>query len=149
MEKKLALYISIGMIALLIAFASIQYRCLMEMMAKAPPSPKLDKGEAPVRYRVVRPREREGPMSDFEKIFVGNPREDVGGNIVDAWRHVPEEEANEVAEVLERNIEELEIKVKRDPEDEKARHKLKISKMMKELIDKGFDIGTIDEPTEE
>ncbi|MFH1752669.1 MAG: hypothetical protein ABH875_00640 [Candidatus Omnitrophota bacterium] len=142
MNKRTVQFVNIGLAVLFLMFAFSEYKKFKNKAAELPKLPTaVKRQEAPTRYRVVPAPKRREDMSRFERTFVENPREDVGGNVVEAWRNLPPEEAEQVKTKIDSDIQELEFKVKRDPEDEVARHKLKVSKLMKKLVDSGFDIG--------
>ena len=142
MDRKTAQAINISLIILLVIFVTVEYKWFKERMARPPQVPAVEKREkAPIKYRVVQPSIRREDLSDFEKMFADNPQQDVGGNVVEAWRNIPEEQKGEVKSRLDRDIADLELELRRDPGNKKAKRKLKVSKMVKKLIDSGFDIG--------
>lgn len=145
MDKKTYQILMASLFLIVAVLAVWEYRWIRKRLAsqvvpESPPKEKLAE-EIPVRYRVVPEVERKGPMSDFEKMFVEHSVEDVGGNIVDAWRKVPIEDVEAISGDLESRIRDLETEVRRNPENKKAKHKLKASKYMKMMIESGFDVN--------
>jgi hypothetical protein len=140
MDKNTARIINVVLIIFICAFVVIEFNWFRAQMRKPmPAAPPVEEeiGER-VEYTVVE-EEKKRPASDFERMFEENPKEDVGGNIVEAWRNVPKETAAKLSGDLDDNIEKLEKELRRNPDNKKARHKLKVTKLMKKLAESDFD----------
>lgn len=144
MDKSTIQIINAVLIILIIGFVIAQFGWFKGIISKplgVAPMIKEDISQRPeVTYRVLPVPEREGPMGDFEKMFADNPKEDVGGNIAEAWARLPEETTKDMVSNLDKEIGHLTRVLERNPENKKLKHKLKVSNMVKRLAQSGFNV---------
>lgn len=81
-----------------------------------------------------------GEVNDLKAAYEQYPKSDAGGNIIEGWSKVKPEDKVKIREALDRDIETSEEALRMNPDDKKAKSLLSISRMLKELASRDFNI---------
>ncbi|MFH1190554.1 MAG: hypothetical protein V1682_07720 [Candidatus Omnitrophota bacterium] len=104
-----------------------------------------DKKIEPASYSLDKARAASSPAapgqaSDLEEAYELYPKSGAGGNIVKEWARIKPEDKARIQENLDNDIKVSEEALRADPNDKKAKNRLFISRTLKELTSKSFNI---------
>jgi hypothetical protein len=112
-----------------------------------PPQPPKEASEPvkPTNFRLGKAKSAgalaaPGEVNDLRGAYEQYPKSNAGGDIVKGWARVKPEDRTKIREQLDKDIETSEETLRVNPNDKKAKGRLFISRTLKELALKDFNI---------
>ena len=99
-----------------------------------PTAYKLDK------FKSADTRPLPGKVGDLREAYDRYPKSNAGGNIIEGWSKVKAEDKVKIREALDKDIETFKEVLTIKPDDKKTKSQLFVSRTLKELISRDFNI---------